>query len=83
VPLSRVVLHIHTPIEVMVGLGVGLAALAIVVPLAAIPRERLPVLWLAAAAVLIATLFHGERWPAEQAIHHLAGWFEMLRPWCG
>ena len=82
-PLSRIVLHVHTPIEVVVGLAVGLAALAIIVSVAAIRRERLPVLWLAAAAILVAMLFHGERWPAEQAIHHFAGWFNMLRPWCG
>jgi membrane-associated phospholipid phosphatase len=82
-PLSRIVLHVHTPIEVVVGLAVGLAALTIIVSIAAIRRERLPVLWLAAAAILVAMLFHGERWPAEQAIHHFAGWFDMLRPWCG
>jgi len=82
-PMSRIILHVHTPIEVVVGLAVGLAALAVIISIAAIRRERLPVLWLAAAAILVATLFHGERWPAEQAIHHFAGWFDMLRPWCG
>jgi membrane-associated phospholipid phosphatase len=82
-PMSRIILHVHTPIEVVIGLAVGLAALAVIISIAAIRRERLPVLWLAAAAILVATLFHGERWPAEQAIHHFAGWFDMLRPWCG
>src|SRR5260370_24920323 len=82
-PLSRLVLHVHTLIEVVVGLVVGLAALATIVSIAAIRRERLPVLWLAATAILVAILFHGERWPAERAIQHIAGWFDMLRPWCG
>jgi membrane-associated phospholipid phosphatase len=82
-PLSRIVLHVHTPIEVVVGLVVGLAAVAIIVVTATIRGERLPVLWLAAAAILVAMLFHRDRWPTERAIHHLAGWFDVLRPWCG
>jgi membrane-associated phospholipid phosphatase len=85
-PLSRIVLNVHTSIEVAVGLVVGLAAVAIIVVTVTIRRERLPVLWLAAAAILVAMLFHGDRWPAERAIHHLAGWVswvDVLGPWCG
>ena len=82
-PLSRIVLHVHTPIEVVIGLVVGLAAVATIVATATLRGERLPVLWLAAAAILVAMLFHGDRWPAERAIHHLAGWFDVLRAWCG
>jgi hypothetical protein len=28
-------------------------------------------------------LFHGERWPAEREIHHLATWLGLLRGLCG
>lgn len=82
IPLSRVVLHVHTPIEVVVGLAVGLAAVVIILATVARRQERLPVLWLGAAAIVLAMLFHGRRWPAERAIRDLAGWFDMLRPWC-
>jgi membrane-associated phospholipid phosphatase len=82
IPLSRVVLHVHTPIEVVVGLAVGLAAVVIILAAVARWQERLPVLWLGAAAIVLAMLFHGDHWPAERAIRHLAGWFDMLRPWC-
>ena len=83
-PLSRVVLHAHTPIEVMVGLAVGLPAAAmIILATLAIPREQLPVAWLVAIAIGLVLLLHGERWPAEQAIHHLAAWLGVLRGLCG
>jgi membrane-associated phospholipid phosphatase len=81
-PLSRIVLRVHTPVEVVVGLAVGLASLVIIVATVAIRRAQLPVLWFAAAAILVAMFFHGERWPAEQAIHHLAGRFDLLRSRC-
>lgn len=82
--LSRVVLHNHSPIEVAVGLAVGVATLAALLWIVARhPPARLPTGKLAAAAAIVALLLHGERWPAEQAIRHLAGWFDLLRPWCG
>ena len=81
-PLSRIVLRVHTPVEVVVGLAVGLASLVIIVATVAIRRAQLPVLWFAAAAILVAMFFHGERLPAEQAIHHLAGRFDLLRSRC-
>jgi membrane-associated phospholipid phosphatase len=81
-PVSRVTLHIHTPTDAVVGLAVGLAAVAIIVAAVAIHHERLPTLWLAGAAVALAMFFHGERWPAEREIHHLAGWFGVPRAWC-
>ena len=53
--------------------------------LAVVTRYRpvwLPVAWLAALALVVAMLFHGERWPAEQAVHHLGGRFDFLWFWC-
>jgi membrane-associated phospholipid phosphatase len=84
IALSRVILGSHTPIDVAVGLVVGTSALAIIVAIVARQRPgRLPLGWLAAAALVVFVLFHGTRWPAEQVIHRLAGWFDLLRPWCG
>ena len=84
IALSRAVLGYHSPIEVAVGLAVGVAALVVI--LVCIDRhrpERLPAGRIVLAVLVVALLLHGERWPAEQAIHRLAGWFGMLRPWCG
>jgi len=82
-PLSRVLLHAHTPIEVMVGLAIGLPAAAIIIfATLPIPGEQLPVAWLAAMAFGLVLLFHGERWPAEQGIHHLAAWLGVRRGLC-
>jgi membrane-associated phospholipid phosphatase len=80
---SRTIVGYHSPIEVVVGIGVGLATLAVmtVVTLHYRPRS-LPLQWLAGAALVVFALFHGTRWPAEQAIHHLARWLDILRPYC-
>jgi membrane-associated phospholipid phosphatase len=82
IAMSRVVLHLHSQIEVAVGLAVGLIALAMIVWAVLIRRERLPIFWLAGVAIVLAMLFHGERWPAERAVHHLAASLGILRPWC-
>jgi membrane-associated phospholipid phosphatase len=84
IALSRLVLRDHNAIEVAVGLAVGSAALVVIA--VSVGRERpatLPVGYLLAAAVVVALIFHGERWPAEPAIHRLALWLNALRPWCG
>lgn len=80
---SRAVLHYHSAPEVAVGLAVGSLALSGIVVLAGRYRPvRLPVLPIAGAALAVALMFHGVRWPAEQAIRRLGFWFELLRPWC-
>jgi membrane-associated phospholipid phosphatase len=81
---SRAILQYHSAIEVAVGLAVGSLALGGVLLLVGRYRPvRLPIAPLAAAALAVALLFHGERWPAEQAIRRLGFWFDLLRPWCG
>jgi len=81
--LSRIVLHVHSLAEVLVGLAVGLASVTIIAATTSFNgREQLPVFWLAAVTISVATLFHGERWPAERVIHDLSGWLEVLQSWC-
>jgi membrane-associated phospholipid phosphatase len=80
---SRAVLDYHSPLEVAVGLGVGGLTLAGIVALVAYCRPgRLPMALLAAAAFLLALVFHGDRWPAERAIHRVGGWLDLLHRWC-
>lgn len=84
ISVSRAVLGYHSIIEVVIGLGVGGAALAVIFAVVSRYRpQQLPIRWLVVALVLICLCFHGDRWPAERAIHRLAGWFDALRPWCG
>jgi membrane-associated phospholipid phosphatase len=83
IALSRIIVGYHTPIEVAVGLMVGVAALGAMTLVAARYRaEHLPLGWLVAGALVVFVLFHGARWPAERAIHRLASWFDIVRPWC-
>jgi membrane-associated phospholipid phosphatase len=81
---SRAVLEYHTATEVAVGLAAGSLAVAGIVAMAGRYRPApLPILPLAAAALGLVLVFHGVRWPAEQAIRRFGLWFELLRPWCG
>jgi len=83
IPLSRTIVSGHTTNEVVVGLAVGIAALgAIIAVMARYRPERLPLAWLAAGALVVFMLFHGTHWPAEQAVHRLAGLLAFLRPYC-
>ena len=83
IALSRLTLHRHTSLEVIVGLVVGGGALLlIVVGIRRLMPRDLPLVWLIAAAAMVALVFHGERWPAEQAIRHVAGHFDLFRAWC-
>jgi membrane-associated phospholipid phosphatase len=80
---SRIILGAHSPLEVGIGLVVGMAALGAVLAVVARYRPaRLPIVWLAVPALAVAPLFHGRHWPAEQAVHHLAGRFNFLWFWC-
>ncbi len=83
IALSRAILGYHSAVEVAIGLAVGIAALGVI--LAVVTRyrpPRLPLVWLAAGALVVILLFHGERWPTERTIHRLARWIDILRPWC-
>jgi hypothetical protein len=84
IALSRAMLHVHTVPEVIVGLAVGLLTLsAIVAIVAQWPPRHSRLGWVAAIALGIALLAHGQRWPAEHVVHRVAGWLSLLQPWCG
>jgi membrane-associated phospholipid phosphatase len=71
---SRLALRYHTPVEVAAGLVIGVCAVAGVrIMLAKRPTITLPVGWLIGAAVILVTLLHGKRWPAEQALWDFTG----------
>lgn len=69
IALSRLVLHKHTIEETIVGLALGLGALA---AFRAVARDgRTPVLWMCAAAAVVIVAMHGTRWQAEALIRGL------------
>jgi len=73
IAVSRVMLRKHSLAEIAVGLGVGLVALAGLRSLfKRAPRERLPAMWLCAAAFVTIVVMHGTRWHTESVIRDLA-----------
>ena len=84
IALSRVVLHEHTPAEVLVGLIVGGGAIAISRPI--IGREEpppgLPLGWLMLGGIAVIAIMHGTRWAIEPSLHRLAVDFRLALPWC-
>jgi membrane-associated phospholipid phosphatase len=83
IALSRVVLHEHTPAEILVGLIVGGAAIAI--SRAIVGPEKpvaLPLGWLILAGIAVIAIMHGTRWAIEPRLHRLALDFRLALPWC-
>jgi membrane-associated phospholipid phosphatase len=84
IAVSRFVLGAHDVSEVMVGLIIGLAALAGFRRfLLAQGPVVLPVLSLAGAATVVIAVFHGIRLPIEHAVRTLADLLHLALPWCG
>jgi membrane-associated phospholipid phosphatase len=80
---SRLALRYHSPVEVAVGVIIGVGAVAAFrIILANRPIVALPVQWLIGTAVVLVALLHGERWPAEQTLHGFAGFLRILIPMC-
>jgi len=77
--VSRLVLHVHTLGDVVVGTMIGMAGAAVLARLAG-PRPMLRAWPLGIAAVTVVVVFHGLRMPAEAAIHRVAlsGWLPFL-----
>ncbi len=74
---SRLVLHMHTGLEVAVGAVVGVAGALALRLLAGPPPGGLRLRWLAAVAIVVIVLFHGVRLNAEPRIRYVA--FDLAR----
>ena len=81
VAISRVVLRVHSPAEVLVGLTVGMAACALfAVQYLRRPAPPLSLVLLFAATVTAIFLLHGIHLHAEPLVWRIAPW---LRQWTG
>ncbi len=75
--ISRLVLHMHSFPEVVIGAAIGLCGAAALIRFAG-PPPRLRPVPLFAVVTVVALLFHGMHLPAEAAIRdtaHGAAWF--------
>jgi uncharacterized protein (TIGR03382 family) len=81
--VSRVMLQVHDTAEVVMGLAVGLAAVAFFV--SATRRQTasgLPVAWLTLGGIVVVIAMHGTRLQIEPIIHRWAGMFRSEATWC-
>lgn len=74
---TRLVLHAHTPLEVMIAAVIGVFAATVFVALAGSPPLRMRLWPVVGAMAAVMLLLHGFKLPAEAAIKH----FVLLRPW--
>lgn len=79
--ISRLVLGVHSVPEVVMGAVIGLTGVIVLVHLAG-PVPRLKVKPLVIAVVVVATVFHGLRLPAEAEIRFTAGRMARLFAVC-
>lgn len=79
--ISRVVLHMHSVPEVMIGAVIGLCGAAAMHRSSA-PPSRLRIAPLLGVTVVVAVLFHGMHLPAEAAIRHTAFKAALYIPAC-
>jgi membrane-associated phospholipid phosphatase len=83
IAMSRVILHMHSPTETVIGFVIGMAAVGVFFlgHQRATPNRRLtaPLLF---AVVLTAGVFHGARLNAETNLHALGGWLDLRQLFC-
>ena len=83
IALSRVILDTHSPIEVALGLAIGLAALALfrrgLADEPAVPFEGF---WFAITAAVLIAIMHGTRWPVEDIVRSIAHLIRNSVPSC-
>lgn len=78
VAVSRVVLGMHTLVEVLVGLGIGLASLALFArPYLRLPRTRLRLRRSGAAMLAVVLLSYGSVMPAERILRSHVPWLQV------
>jgi hypothetical protein len=80
IAVSRVVLGLHSVVEVAFGLGVGaIAVLAFRAVLATVPANAVPVKGLAVGALVVVVALHGTRWPSERLLQNIARHLQAQR----
>jgi membrane-associated phospholipid phosphatase len=83
IAISRVILHMHSRTETLIGFLIGVAAVGVFVfgyrPTTTNGRLMAPLLF---AVVLTAALFHGARLNAETNLHTLVGWLDLQQLFC-
>jgi len=80
---SRIVLDTHSPAEVVIGLLIGLAALAAfyrALTMSALVKFQSR--WLAIAALVVVATMHGTRWPIEEVVRDIARLIRHTVPSC-
>jgi membrane-associated phospholipid phosphatase len=77
VGLSRLVLHVHTPLEVVIAAVIGIGGATSLVALAGTPPVKARLWPVIGAMAVVILLLHGFQLPAEAAIRH----FVLLRLW--
>jgi membrane-associated phospholipid phosphatase len=83
IALSRVALHEHNLPEITVGWVVGAGAVAgFAVTLGRRTAPSLPFGWMLLSGIVLVAVLHGTRWKIEPALHHLAGVFRLVLPYC-
>ena len=83
IAVSRVILHMHSRTETLIGVLIGAAAVAVFVfgyrRTTTSQRLMAPLLF---AVVLTAGVFHGARLNAETNLHTLGGWLDLQQLFC-
>lgn len=83
IALSRVVLDSHSPVEVAIGLSIGvMGAVAFWYLLPVLPAGPFRGLWLAAIALIVVGAMHGSRWPIEAVIRGIVHFIRHSVPSC-
>ena len=75
--VTRLALHAHTPLEVLIAAVVGVLGATVLVAIAGVPPSRVRLWPVLGAMAVVILLLHGLRLPAEAAIKH----FVLLRLW--
>jgi len=74
IAVSRIIIGDHNPVEVLIGLAIGGAALAIFASALTHNRAPLSIKWLLIIATVLAVIVHGQHFQAEQLFHLIGGY---------
>lgn len=83
IALSRIMLDTHSPVEVLLGLGIGLLGLALFQrALSTTPAVEIRGYWFAVAAAVLIAAMHGARWPIEDIVRAIVHLIRQSVPSC-